>query len=392
MILAQAVDVIANATKYKNALLKFITPNNVGTTGSHECGFYLPKAIHGIYTPHAPQKGSNFDHPVTIQWPELLQTQSMVKWYGRGTRSEYRLTGFGKNFPYLKPDQVGNVLVLIAVDLGNFLGYVLETDDDIQAVQDALSVDLSDSWALYSDKGFHLEPEGGTACIRRSIQAFADLIRGMPTGQEMSFEAQRILQECYSAFAKEEVDKRLLKCVHTEFDLFKTVEAKVWAPKINKQFETLNSFLEVAQSILQARKSRAGRSLENHAAFIFGQENLPFEVQPRLPGNPDMIFPSQSSYYSNPESTVVLGIKTTCRDRWRQVLNEAPAISKKYILTLQPAITRPQLEEMHSANVTLVVPASLHKDYPNDSAIELLSVRTFVQRVKETVPGNWQMF
>lgn len=391
MLSPLAEEVISTALKYKNALLKFITPNNVGQTGSHECGFYLPKSIHGMYTPYGPDKGENYDHHVTIFWPHDLQTDSVVKWYGRKTRSEYRLTSFGRDFPYLAPDMVGNVLVLVAENIEHFRGFVLSTEDDIQNVSEALSVDLTDSWALYNANEPGLDLEDVTDCVRRLIFEFVEMVSQMPTGQEMSENTQRILKTCDKKFLKQEVDRRLLDCVHTEFDLFKMVERKIWLPSIQRQFEVISEFLNVAQSILQSRKSRAGRSLENHTAYVFQQEGLHFESQPKLPGKPDMIFPNETSYYDAPDSTIVLGIKTTCRDRWRQILNEAPEISKKYILTLQPAITLPQLQEMHDANVSLIVPAPLHRNYPAGSPIELMSVSQFVNRVKETVPDQLWM-
>lgn len=43
---------------------------------------------------------------------------------------------------------------------------------------------------------------------------------------------------------------------------------------------------------------------------------------------------------------VFLGAKTTCKDRWRQVLNEADRIETKYLFTLQQGISKNQLREM----------------------------------------------
>jgi len=36
---------IAEALRYGKAILKFISPNDVGLTGGHQCGYYLPKAV-----------------------------------------------------------------------------------------------------------------------------------------------------------------------------------------------------------------------------------------------------------------------------------------------------------------------------------------------------------
>src|SRR5512142_1963088 len=92
---------VEDATGHGNAILKFISPNDTGLTGSHQCGFYLPKSVWRMYSPHPPERGRNDEHNVRILWQNGRVTDSRVKWYGVGTRSEYRLTRFGRDFPFL---------------------------------------------------------------------------------------------------------------------------------------------------------------------------------------------------------------------------------------------------------------------------------------------------
>ena len=42
----------------------------------------------------------------------------------------------------------------------------------------------------------------------------------------------------------------------------------------------------------------------------------------------------------------MLGAKSTCKDRWRQVLAEDEKISRKHLLTLEPGISEPQTHQM----------------------------------------------
>ena len=65
----------------------------------------------------------------------------------------------------------------------------------------------------------------------------------------------------------------------------------------------------------------------------------------------------------------MIGLKTTCKDRWRQVLNEGRRVKAKHILTLQQGITGNQLKEMQEAGVSLVVPKPLHNKYPEGLAV-----------------------
>ena len=108
-------------------------------------------------------------------------------------------------------------------------------------------------------------------------------------------------------------------------------------------------------------------------------------------GRPDILLPGKEAY-NNPAhpagELVVLGLKTTCRDRWRQVLNEGKRIPQKQLLTLQPAMSRAQLKEMQEAQLQLVVPASLHQGYDLPEGGRLLSVEDFVQEMRRRFPGE----
>jgi hypothetical protein len=49
----------------------------------------------------------------------------------------------------------------------------------------------------------------------------------------------------------------------------------------------------------------------------------------------------------------MLAAKTTVKDRWRQVLNEANRIETKHLLTLQEGVPEGQFTEMQDAKVNL---------------------------------------
>jgi len=78
----------------------------------------------------------------------------------------------------------------------------------------------------------------------------------------------------------------------------------------------------------------------------------------------------------------MVGVKTTCKDRWRQVLSEAKRIKEKHIMTVQQGISKKQLNEMKSAGVQLVVPRDYHGQYPR-SDMRLLDIEEFVSLVRK---------
>ena len=186
-------------------------------------------------------------------------------------------------------------------------------------------------------------------------------------------------------------DQRLLNRRDCEFNIFRSLEEAVELPTIQRGFETMDEFLGRAQSVLQRRKARSGRSLELHARRIFAEEGLRenhnFAHQPESePGRrPDFLFPSAEAYRDTafPEARLrMLAVKTTCKDRWRQILNEADRIERKHLLTLQEGVSERQYSEMEEAGVQLVVPDPLVDAFPSSVRPKLQSLCSFIGEVR----------
>ena len=102
-----------------------------------------------------------------------------MTWYGDKTRREYRLTRFGKDFPFLNEDVVGDLLVLIAKSRDEFLAYVLDYDEDIEEIQTALGVEAFETWGVYRD-GAPQQVETEDDCIDRKIREFSAALTDFP--------------------------------------------------------------------------------------------------------------------------------------------------------------------------------------------------------------------
>ncbi len=79
---------------------------------------------------------------------------------------------------------------------------------------------------------------------------------------------------------------------------------------------------------------------------------------------------------------LMLGVKTTCKDRWRQVLSEAAKIPSKHLLTLEPGISSNQTDEMQASSLQLVIPASIHETYTPSQQGWLMNVAEFIELVR----------
>ena len=288
---------VADCITHDKALLKFISANDAGATGSHQCGFYLPVGVHEMYTVHPPVKGTNEKHPIEITWEDGRTTNSMVTWYGKA-KSEYRLTCFGRDFPFLTPDLVGALFVLIPKSVDSFLAYVFDTHDDIEHVQTALGTEVIDAWGVYDGSNF--SEESDEECLRRMFGEFASQVTEFPSGQVFSDYTWVALNECVNQFADKTPDQQLIRLVQEEYRMFQLAERKICEPQIHRMFATVDEFLKNASSIMNRRKSRAGRSLENHVQRVFERAGVPHEMRPRqIDGKPDLIVPSEQAYFDD---------------------------------------------------------------------------------------------
>jgi len=374
----------SEALRVGNALLKYISPNDAGLTGAHQCGFYLPKPVWEMYAAFPPKKGRNDEATVTVRWQgDQRTTDSRVKWYGKA-KSEYRLTRFGKDFPFLTPDSVGDLLVLIPENHLHFRAFVLDSDEDIEEIQAALGVEVTGFWAAFRNGEPQIETED--QCIERRFRHFVEQLDEFPTGNAFSQETVDALRECVKEFAGLSADKGLVRCVDAEYKLFRLAERQICQNEIVRVFKDVDDFLKSASSIMNRRKSRAGRSLENHFDYLLTRAEIPHAIRPpQVDGKPDIIIPSVEAYGDSRFPTnrlFMVGVKTTCKDRWRQVLNEAKRIKEKHILTIQQGISKKQLHDMKEDGVQLIVPAGIHKQYPPKSDMRLLQVDEFVQMVR----------
>lgn len=383
-----AESAISDALAAGNALCKFITRNDAGATGTHQCGFHLPKSAWRLFTAHAPIKGKNAKSPVRIKWPHGFVTDSVVTWYGVGTRSEYRLTCFGKNFPWLNESYVGSLLVLVPYSLSHFTTHVLETDADIELLKSVLGVETFGGWSVFA-RG-QSTPEDSQGCLDREIESTIQKLDDFPSGGWMATRAREAVKHCARS-TPTSADDKLLTWISAEYRLFRSLENKLSLPTIRRPFEDLDAFINVAATVMNRRKSRAGHSFEHHVEELLRSDGLPFDRQPRIDGNvkPDLLIPGKAAY-ENPAFPVarllVAGLKTTCKDRWRQILSESRRIPEKHLLTLQEGISSNQLKEMHEANVTLVVPKPFHKGYDLRTGIRLLSVDDFLTKIRHLHP------
>lgn len=371
----------------KAALCKFITANDTGTTGGHQCGYHVSKDAWSMFLNEEATKGSNIDIPIRIHWQNDFDTDSRFKYYGVGTRNEYRITRFGRGFPFLNDENVGDLLVLARFDKDYYEAFVLQTDDDIDDFFSYFNLSY-DKTNQIIDVHQSVQPEQRLLTL---INAFIAKYADFPETRVMANGARMCFNEANSIITRNIVaapDDVLLGWLDTEYTLFKYMEEKVYSDITTKPFTNIDAFVAMANEVLNRRKSRAGKSLEHHLADIFTHNKLIFEEQvvTEEKKKPDFVFPNGQCYHNLTfpgELLTVLGAKTTCKDRWRQVLNEADRVDDKYLFTLQQGISSNQLKEMQDYRLHLVVPHKYLTSFPKEYRGGICDLSTFIGMVKE---------
>lgn len=207
--------------------------------------------------------------------------------------------------------------------------------------------------------------------------------------------------DVFSAYARstlpdvsaiEQPDEALICWMEREEILYRTLEKHLLGgglkSLIGKSEDGVepDCFIKLVQSTLQRRKSRAGSALENHLEQIFSDHNVTYTRQGMTENRlkPDFIFPGIDMYHDklfSADRLTMLASKSTCKDRWRQILNEASRIPRKHLITLEPGISENQTGEMQGEGVQLIIPRRLIPTYTDKQQSWLMALNDFIALV-----------
>lgn len=232
--------------------------------------------------------------------------------------------------------------------------------------------------------------------VETSEDTFLDDMLGrfagrFPTTREFSAYARATLKDLNP---QDEPDLVLMAWMEREEILFRTLERYLIADRLSHGFAgtsrtdvDVDGFLSFSLSVQNRRKSRVGLALENHLELLFSENGLRYTrtAVTENKAKPDFLFPGVAEYHNaafDPLKLTMLGVKSTCKDRWRQVLAEADRIEDKHLLTLETAISIHQTDEMAAKRLQLVLPRSLHSTYTPAQQGWLMDIASFTDLVR----------
>jgi len=219
----------------------------------------------------------------------------------------------------------------------------------------------------------------------------------LPTTREFSAYARSTLPDLSP---QEQPDLVLMTWMEREEILFRTFERYLIADRLSQGFTggistgavDVDGFLSFSLSVQNRRKSRVGLALENHLELLFTENGLRYARAPITENRakPDFLFPGAAEYHDpafDPLKLTMLGVKSTCKDRWRQVLAEADRIDHKHLLTLETSISTRQTDEMAAKQLQLVLPRSLHRTYTPVQQEWLMDLEAFIGLARKQQDG-----
>ena len=383
-LVIKAIDSVLSG---KDSYCKFLSANDSGETGGHQSGILVSKtAKNMLFTDQEIKDNNILKKNGVIKWQDDFETACTFTWYE--SKNELRITGFGRGFPLLRPEYTGALFVLVKDSPEDFQGFLFNTDEDIQEFLDTFGLTPAET-----NRPIELNEVSFEAKEKKAISFFIDsLTVDFPSSIDMSDAARKIVFEVYSTklLTIKDPDTALLQWTEAEYRLFREIEHSRYGNTIAQGFKSVDDFITLANQVLNRRKSRAGKSLEHHLSAIFDDNKVLYTAQAITEGNkkPDFLFPSEEAYHDinfSIDKLCTLAAKTTCKDRWRQILNEADRLrdENKYLCTMQQGISSAQMDEMQAEKVVLVVPKPYIMAYPKEKRDRIWTVGQFVSYVKE---------
>lgn len=381
---------------------KRLTAVDLPDKGSNQHELNGTAVLREFFGTNEPTRGTVFwhrfaeDEEPTADSGDFTFYDARAKSADRTGRSEWRFYYEGR---FLDSAAVGDTLVLARTPAEKLFGLVFQRDS---------------AWLRAGEVLFG---------IAGSSAVFDAIFRRELTARKLQFTRQRILSELQlelalpavptdealilerfgprfpttremSQFAREQIqvdtqraDETLVRWLEREEQLFRALENHIIGNRLRDGFDTVDVFIEYSLSVQNRRKARMGFALQNHLQELFERHGLKYSAQARTEASnrPDFLFPGEREYHDSRFDTallLMLGVKSTAKDRWRQLLTEADRIPQKHLCTLETGISTRQTDEMNRHQLTLVVPEELQHTYTETQRSRILRLSDFINEVQ----------
>lgn len=389
--------------KSRQLLIKKLSRNDCGwadgSENGHQNGVYIPRAIReSDFFPQLKNINQNKPHIFESQfktlWPATgeIKSSSLKHYSNKGT--EMHFTGVPKSeFAGLTPASlmIGGILREPADEIYHWFMIVDSASEEVELLEAMFDLgtefhyglfDPADALKIQKDETEQLVDELSAALKNGSLAAFIASVSKMPAPEILAAEAQRVFLQQHqlgdlSPYEMPNPGDAIMKISRDiEYSLYKRAERRYRAAEVIRIITSggadivssvVRGFSDLDATFLSAsqhRKSRAGRSFEQHIARLLRDGRIAFEEQAVTGGRrPDFVLPSLVVLKSKKRTFVeamVLSAKTTLRERWKQVAMERFNCAL-FLATVDDRVSSAAIDDMSTQGIHLVVPESLKK-------------------------------
>jgi len=382
-------------SRSKQILIKKLSRNDCSWADDprkHQAGFYVPDAVRksGFFPELAntnPARPHIIDARYDTFWPASgeIKNSALKHYTNKGT--EFHCTRVPREqFASLSPASllIGGRLRK-SVDAAQHWFIVVDSaTEEAEIIEAVFSLDSDFHFGLFS-------PNVLAKAMDDQEQLIAELRRALRDGKlDQYIDRQRLAAP--SDFARlaqdawlreaglDRVDPFLVDSPgeavmrisrDIEFTLYKQAELRLRAAEVARILfagedpvaSLIRRFGELDRLFLsaaQTRKSRAGLSFEHHVQRLLVDGRILHEPQVVVGGRrPDFVLPEVSALKgSKRDDAMILSLKTTLRERWKQLGMERP-YGTIFLATVDDRVSFEAITEMARSDITLVVPESL---------------------------------
>lgn len=362
--------------------------------GNHQSGIYIPSAVQesqffpGLENTN-PDKPHIYDAFFETMWPASGEIrQSRLKHYSNKGR-EFHFTRLPKEqFSDLSPASLilGGRLRSPLENARYWFIVVDSVSDEAEIIESAFSLPADFHFGLFSpdlldgglDEEAALIAELSAALRDGTLDAYIAR-QHLPRPEQLARDAQaewlqhhrKDTLDPFSIDAPGDAVMRISRDI--EYALYKRAELRQRAAQVAglllrdqdpvaalvRGFGRLDAlFLSAAQT----RKSRAGRSFEQHVQRLLIDGRVRHQAQAVLGGRrPDFVLPDVATLNrAQDRETLILSLKTTLRERWKQLGMERPH-APVFLATVDDRVSTDAIADMTRSGIVLVVPESLKK-------------------------------
>lgn len=390
--------------KSRRLLIKKLARNDYrwadSSKNGHQNGPYIPREIRDsdFFPPLEninKEKTHIYEAHFHTLWPATgeIKRSRLVHYSNKG--AELHLTRVPKSeFAGLTPaslmiggelqESANNIHYwFMVVDSASAEGELLEAMFDLGADFHYGLFNPADALKIRKDETEQLVEELSVALKNGTLAAFIASVSKMPAPEVLAAEAQSaFLQkhqlEDLSPYKIATPGDALMQISRDiEYSLYKRAERRYRAAEVIRIL-TSSGTSDIVSSVVrgfpdldatflsasQHRKSRAGRSFEQHIARLLRDGRIAFEEQAVTGGRrPDFVLPSLVALKARKrtfEEAMVLSAKTTLRERWKQVTLEKFNCAL-FLATVDDRVSAAAIDDMKNQGIHLVVPESLKR-------------------------------